>query len=284
MSISLGSLGIRSTGARSTRRRVGRGCGSAARRRAPCFEFDDLALRVGDSLVIHPEQLLDEGLLDQIEIAKREVAFVELPIGCPVRHDPGDHAADRGFVAGREGSNGRFDAVGEHDQGGFAGLRLRTGVAVPSSVNGLRRVPAGLGRKATVGFRSGLACLGVEEADHRRSVVLWDEGDERLGQASLIRDIDAVGDVGLEHLGRLFRGQLVVQVLAARLVLDETDRVRELADVVVIGRHAGQERVGTNGLCRALGQVSDHQRVVIGPGRLDEQATEQGLRWIGEFQ
>ena len=62
-------------------------------------------------------------------------------------------------------------------------------------------------------------------------------------------------DLGLE---------LVVDVLAAGLVLDERERVRELADVVVVGRDAGEERVGADRLGGALGEVADHQRVVVG--------------------
>ena len=57
--------------------------------------------------------------------------------------------------------------------------------------------------------------------------------------------------------------ELVVQVVAARLVLDEGGRVRELADVVVVGRDAGEQRVAADRLGRALGEVPDHQRVVV---------------------
>ena len=41
------------------------------------------------------------------------------------------------------------------------------------------------------------------------------------------------------------------------------ERVRELADVVVVGRDAGHQRVGADRLRGALGEVADHQRVVV---------------------
>ena len=78
--------------------------------------------------------------------------------------------------------------------------------------------------------------------------------------------------------------ELVVDVLAAGLVLDERERVRELADVVVVGRDAGQQRVGADRLGGALGEVADHQRVVVRPGRLDEQPAQQRLRRVGQLQ
>ena len=83
----------------------------------------------------------------------------------------------------------------------------------------------------------------VEVGHHRRPVVLRDERDERLGQARLVGDVDALGDVALEQLRRRLGVEHVVDVVAARLVLDERDRVRELADVVVVGRDAGEQRV-----------------------------------------
>ena len=78
--------------------------------------------------------------------------------------------------------------------------------------------------------------------------------------------------------------ELVVDVVAAGLVLDEGERVRELADVVVVGGDAGHQRVGADGLGRAFGEVADHQRVVVRAGRLDQQAAQQRLRRVGQLQ
>ena len=62
------------------------------------------------------------------------------------------------------------------------------------------------------------------------------------------------------------------------------ERVRELADVVVVGRDAGDQRVGADRLGRALGEVPDHQRVVVRARRLDEQAPQQRLRRIRQLE
>ena len=151
-----------------------------------------------------------------------------------------------------ERADGRLDAVGEHDQGRLARLRLRAGVAERALVDGVAAAaPARLLRP------------GVEVAHDRRPVVLRDVGDQRLRQLRLVGQVDAVDDVLLEDPGADLRVELVVDVLAAGLVLDERERVRELADVVVVGGHAGHQRVGADRLGGALGEVADHQRVVV---------------------
>ena len=62
------------------------------------------------------------------------------------------------------------------------------------------------------------------------------------------------------------------------------DRVRELADVVVVRRDARDQRVGPDRLRGALGEVADHQRVVVRAGRLDQQPAEQRLRRVRQLE
>src|SRR4026209_2482932 len=95
------------------------------------LELDDGVLRVRDPGVIHPEKLGDERVLDPFEVSEREVAFVELSVGDALVDDPRDHRPDRRLPARLEGSDRRLDAVGEHDQGGFSALWLRTRMAEP---------------------------------------------------------------------------------------------------------------------------------------------------------
>ena len=182
-----------------------------------------------------------------------------------------DHRPDGRLVARGERADGRLDAVGEHDQRGLARLRLRSRVAELALVDD----HAGAGQ---------LLRPGVEVAHDRRPVVLRDERDERLRQAGLVGEVDAVDHVLLEDLGADLRVELVVDVVATGLVLDERERVRELADVVVVGRHAGHQRVGADRLGRALGQVADHQRVVVRAGRLDQQPAQERLRRVGQLE
>src|SRR5579862_5587736 len=257
---------------------------TAARCGAPRFELDDLVLRVGDPLVVHPEELLDEGLLDRLEVAQREVALVELAVLEALRDDAVDHAPDRRLVTRLQRSDGGLDAVGQHDEGRLAALRLRPGVAEATGIDGLGGSTPLLGRE-TPERRGGLfPGLRGEVAHDRGPVVLRDEGDDRLRQARPVGDIDPVRDVLLEDLGRRLGIELVVDVLAAGLVLDERGRVRQLADVVVVGRDAGDQRIGADRLGRALGQVPDHQRVVVRARRLDEQPPEQGLGRVCQLE
>ena len=88
----------------------------------------------------------------------------------------------------------------------------------------------------------------------------------------------------LEDPGAHLRIELVVDILAAGLILDECQRVRKLADVVVIGCDTSDERVGADGLRGPFRQVPDHERVVVGAWGFDEQAAQERLRWIGQFQ
>ena len=61
-------------------------------------------------------------------------------------------------------------------------------------------------------------------------------------------------------------------------------RVRQLADVVVVRRHAGDERVGADRLGGPLREVADHQRVVVRPRRLDEEPAQERLRRVGQLE
>ena len=75
---------------------------------------------------------------------------------------------------------------------------------------------------------------------------------------------DARGDKWIE---------LVVRVLAG-LVLDECGRVPHFSDVVVVRAHSSDERIGADHLRGALGQVADHDAVVVRAGRLHEQPAQ----------
>ena len=96
--------------------------------------------------MVHAQQLLDERLADPLEVAQRQVALVELAVADPLLDDPRDHRPDGRLVARRQRADGRLDAVGEHDQGGLAGLRLGPGMAEPALVDGRGGLRA-LGRR-----------------------------------------------------------------------------------------------------------------------------------------
>ena len=69
-------------------------------------------------------------------------------------------------------------------------------------------------------------------------------------------------------------------VLHTGLVVYEIVGLDHLADIVVVGAHPGEERVGSHHLGRPLGQVAYNQRVVVGA-----RASRMSLRktgWSGE--
>ena len=72
--------------------------------------------------------------------------------------------------------------------------------------------------------------------------------------------------------------------VGAALVLNEVFGLRELADVVVVAAHAGEQRVGTDRLGGSLRQVGHRQRVLERPRRLDRQPLEQGQIGVGELE
>ena len=175
-------------------------------------------------------------------------------------------------------------AVGQHDQGRLAGLRLGPGVPEAGLVDGVGRLLALRRGQPAVRLGCEFARLRVEVADQGRPVVLRDERDDRLREPGPVGDVDPVGDVRLEDLGRRLRVELVVDVVAAGLVLDERQRVGQLPDIVVVGGHAGDERVRPDRLGCPLGEVGDHDRVVVRARRLEQEPAEERLRRVGQLE
>jgi len=161
---------------------------------------------------------------------------------------------------------------------------FRAAVAEAALIDGIRCGLSGRGRLAAVGLRRGVARLPVYVAQDRRSVVLRDELDQRLGQPRLAAQVNPVGDVLSQDRGRVLRGELLVDVVAACLVLDERHGVAELADVVVVGGRSDQEWIGPDCRRSPLAKVADGERMVVRAGGLDEQAAQQWLRRVGKFE
>ena len=158
------------------------------------------------------------------------------------------------------------------------------GVAERRGVDGRRGLRALGGREAAVRLGRLLLRPGVEVAHERRPVVLRDERDERLRQLALVGEVDAVGDVLLEHWALTSGSSWSWMFSPPAWFSMNAERVRELADVVVVGRDARDERVGADGLGRPLGEVADHQRVVVRAGRLEEQPPQQRLRRVRQLE
>ena len=71
---------------------------------------------------------------------------------------------------------------------------------------------------------------------------------------------------------------------AVDLVLDEVVGLVDLADVVVVRRHAAEQRVRPDRLGRRFGERRDLQAVVVSARRFDREAPQQRLARIRQFQ
>ena len=90
--------------------------------------------------------------------------------------------------------------------------------------------------------------------------------------------------MGEDHEGAHGRGQLVVGILVRGRVLREILGLGELADVVEVGTDTAKCGIGADLLGARLGKVGEGERVVIGPGSLEAEASEQGMVEIGHLE
>src|SRR5438552_2656970 len=122
------------------------------------LDAGDAVLWVRDALVVDAEEELAERVLDALDIAEREVALVELSVGDALVDDAVDHRADRFRILLGQRTDGRFRAVGKHDDPGLLAVRTRTGIA----------------EGALVGRLAALLCDLEEVLHNARSVVARD--------------------------------------------------------------------------------------------------------------
>src|SRR6266550_5044372 len=168
------------------------------------LDAGDAVLGVRDALVIHAEEELAERVLDALDIAEGEVAFVELSVGDALVDDAVDHRADRLGILLGERANRRFGAVGEHHDAGLLAVRTGTGVA----------------ERALVGRLAALL-RDLEEVLHdARPVVSRDHLADPRGKPVAVGESEAILDVSGDDARGHERIELVVRILAG-LVLDE---------------------------------------------------------------
>ena len=114
-------------------------------------------------------------------------------------------------------------------------------------------------------------------------MVLSDDVFNPFAQLGFTGDLDAVLDVGDEDEGAHGGGQFLVFVLAGGLVLNEVERLLDLAHVVVVGRHLGQKGIGPDGFGRGLDHVADDDGVVVRAGGLEEELLEDRLVQVDQL-
>ena len=76
----------------------------------------------------------------------------------------------------------------------------------------------------------------------------------------------------------------VVRIAPLRLVLDEVLWSRDLADVVVVGADASEQRVGADGPTGRLGEIRDGDRMCVRARRLETEPLHQRTIQIGPFE
>src|SRR5258705_8019983 len=93
------------------------------------LDAGDAVLGVRDALVIHAEQELAERVLDPLDVAEGEIAFVELSVGDALVDHAVDHGADRLGVLLAQRADRCLGPVGEHHDPGLFAVRTWSGVA-----------------------------------------------------------------------------------------------------------------------------------------------------------
>jgi len=108
-----------------------------------------------------------------------------------------------------------------------------------------------------------LYSLVVEKAHPIGAMVLWDERTHTSGQPVMPRQFETIFDVVNDDLGTGLWIKTIVWIHAFGLILCEKVRAGYLAHIVVVGPHAGKQRIGTDPLGGLLRQIGDHQAMMI---------------------
>lgn len=214
------------------------------------FLFGVLQFGVGYADVVDGGELGFEHLADACDVGEGEVAVVELFLLYLAVDDVVYETVHVFFVVGLEALAGGFDAVDNHDDGGFGGEGCGACVAEGRGVDWF----------AGVGF----FLLGVEVACVGGAVVGADEVDDGAREVVLAGEVDAVGDVLCDDACAFFVVELVVRVEVAALVLGEVERGVHLADVVIEGSNACEEWVAANFADDVFADVGDLHGVLEG--------------------
>jgi len=86
-----------------------------------------------------------------------------------------------------------------------------------------------------------------------------------------------------DDLGAGPRIQLLVRVLSVSLVLRKKVRPQCLANIVIVGTHAREKRVGPDGFRRTFGHVGNEDGMMICTRCLDQQLTKERVCGTREF-
>src|SRR5437868_2576968 len=80
----------------------------------------------------------------------------------------------------------------------------------------------------------------------------------------LVGEVKPILNMRCNDERRKGRSELIVDILG-HLILDEVDRMLQLADIVIIASDTAEERIGPDRFRGCLGEVSHHDAVRIRP-------------------
>ena len=234
--------------------------------------------RVSDARVQHCHERESKSFRDDSQFAKSEIAFIELPVGDAFLDQFVDQLFD--FLRSRlfQTSGRALDNVSQTDDRALFRLRLRPGVTKTFFLHFGNVFLADV-HDFTAGARVFLLLDRplVEIINERRAVMLLDDVNDLLIEAVREREVDAFFDVRDDDEGAHRRGEIVVRVALEVHVLGEVFGFHQFANVVEISADTTERRVGANFFRGALGQIRDHQAVMIRAGRFDCHSTQQRM-------
>src|SRR5205823_7294119 len=181
-----------------------------------------------DPRVIDADLHVGHRLFDEMEIAEREVALVQLAVANESLDHAMDMISDTFGTAILERSSRRLDGVRDHHDRRFLRPRARTGAAEVFLPH-LEALFEG---------------LPVEETLDRRPLMLLHDLPNRGWEVVLLEQLNAFRDVRVQDVGAGRRREVFVDIADIRLVLDEEVGPANLSDVVEIAAHSRQHRVG----------------------------------------
>jgi len=207
-----------------------------------------------------------------VKVFQGQLALIQLSIGEDFVYDLLSQPLypRRGRV--RQGSRSRFNGVSQHDDSSLFGLGFRPWVAIVFLVDLLdSRI---------------LLLLGflIEVTDEIGSMVLLDNIDDLLSQMVLLGQGDPVLDVGDQNQAAHARREFVVRVLSTLLIFNEIHGFLDLADVVIVCGHLGENRIGIDRLCGGFHKISQNDTVRVSFRGLDNQVLKNRLLRIRQFQ
>ena len=101
--------------------------------------------------------------------------------------------------------------------------------------------------------------------------MLGDKINDGGVQPVLFRELDTFDDMIRNDQPAHGGLDVIVLVIPEHLVFRKIFGLDQFSDIMIISAHAGQKRVGADGIRRAFGEVADDQTVMIRPRRFQDQ-------------